>query len=53
VGDELPEHALEMSLIADEHPVQALVPGGAHKALRKSVGLRLQLHPVVKVRALS
>jgi hypothetical protein len=38
--DELPEHAIEMSLAADEQPVEALGPGGPHKAFRERVRLR-------------
>ena len=51
--NELPEHPVEMALIAGEHPVEALGPRRPYKALGERVGVRLQLHPVVKVRALS
>src|ERR1035438_547598 len=37
VGHELPEDALGMAFTADEHPVQALGPGCAHKSLRERV----------------
>jgi hypothetical protein len=37
VTDELPEHPVEMAFSADEHPVQALGPGGADKAFGERV----------------
>jgi hypothetical protein len=35
VTDELPEHPVEMAFPSDEHPVEALGPGRADKALRE------------------
>jgi hypothetical protein len=37
VADELPEHPVEMAFPSDEHPVEALGPGRADKALRERV----------------
>ena len=40
VGHEFAQHALGMAVTADEHPVQALGPGGPHKSFRERVRLR-------------
>ena len=37
VAHEFPQYALGMAFAADEHPVQALGPGGPHKSFRERV----------------
>ena len=53
VVDVLDGDLLKVMAVEDEEPVQAFPPGCEHEPLGERVGVRLQLHPVVKVRALS
>jgi hypothetical protein len=49
----LRKHQLEMPPGDDEDMVETVLADGPHPALGKGVGVRLQLHPVMKVRVLS
>jgi hypothetical protein len=51
--DVLRQGSLEMTATEDEEPVEALPADAADEALGKRVIARLQLHPAVKVRAVS
>jgi hypothetical protein len=50
VLDELGEHALEVTLVPDEHPVEAFPTRGANEPLGVRVRLSRQLHLIETVR---
>jgi hypothetical protein len=49
----LGQNLLEVAAAEDEKSVEALSADGPHETFGDGVGVRLQLHPVVKIRALS